>query len=140
MHKFTALLSGALFGVGLYVSGMTNTEKVKGFLDLFGAWDPTLAFVMGGAVSVMAVAWRIAARRSEPILGGTLPGRPGPEFDPPFIVGSVLFGVGWGLAGLCPGPAIASVTWGGVGGLIFLTSMLAGMAAAPPIRGVFRPA
>ncbi|WP_323042381.1 DUF6691 family protein [Gemmobacter sp.] len=126
-----AALAGGLFGLGLLLSGMTDTTKVQGWLDIFGAWDPTLAFVMGGAILPMAVAWRIAARRRVAVLGTALPGAPVQQLDARLITGSLLFGAGWGLAGLCPGPAIASIGFGGIGGLVFLLAMMAGMGIAP---------
>lgn len=131
---FLALLSGAVFGVGLAVSGMTDTLKVQGWLDVFGAWDPTLAFVMGGAILPMAVAWRVSYRMFHPVFGGAFPERPKREVGPNLVIGSVLFGMGWALGGLCPGPAIASLSWGGTGGAVFVMAMLAGMFVAPPIR------
>lgn len=134
MRVFFAFACGSLFGLGLLISGMTDTRKVIGWLDLFGEWDPTLAFVMGGAVGVMAIAWAIAGRRGAPVLGGSFPAPVEPRLGRNLILGSVLFGMGWGLVGLCPGPALASVTWGGVEGLVFLGAMLAGMVAAPPLR------
>ena len=134
MRLITAFLAGGLFGVGLLISGMTDTRKVIGWLDIFGDWDPTLAFVMGGAIIPMAIAWQIAARRSAPALGGSFPTPPEPRLGRNLVVGSVLFGAGWGLAGLCPGPAIASITWGGTGGAVFLVAMILGMVAAPPVK------
>ena len=131
---FFGLLSGGIFGLGLLISGMTDTTKVQGWLDVFGDWDPTLAFVMGGAIVPMAVAWRIAARRETSWLGFALPEPPKREVEPNLIIGSVLFGMGWALAGLCPGPAIASVSWGGLGGAVFLLAMGAGMYLAPAVR------
>ena len=133
MRNLFALLAGALFGAGLFISGMTDTTKVQGWLDVFGAWDPTLAFVMGGAIIPMTIAWQIT-RRTRPLTGGQFPPAPMPELDRRLIIGSVLFGMGWGLAGLCPGPSIASLSFGGMGGLIFLASMLAGMFLAPALR------
>jgi uncharacterized membrane protein YedE/YeeE len=132
MRFLVAALAGALFGAGLFVSGMTDTTKVQGWLDVFGSWDPTLAFVLGGAILPMAVAWRIAAR-GRPLTADSFPAPPEPRLDHRLVVGSILFGIGWGLAGLCPGPAIASLGYGGVGGLLFLVAMLAGMGAAPRI-------
>ncbi|QYK39994.1 MAG: hypothetical protein KF887_11015 [Paracoccaceae bacterium] len=129
-----AALSGGLFGLGLLISGMTDTRRVQGWLDVFGNWDPTLAFVLGGAIVPMFVAWRIAARRSASVLGSALPAPPDPRLGHNLVLGSTLFGLGWGLAGLCPGPAMASITWGGTGGLVFLAAMLAGMVAAPAVR------
>lgn len=133
MRWVFAMLSGALFGAGLHVSGMTNTARVRGFLDFAGAWDPTLAFVMGGAILPMVLAWRLTKGR-RPVAGGSFPAQPSQEITRPLIVGSVLFGVGWGLVGLCPGPALASITYGGWPGLVFLAAMLAGMWAVPPMR------
>lgn len=131
---FFGLLSGGIFGAGLLISGMTDTTRVQGWLDVFGDWDATLAFVMVGAILPMAVAWRIAARRRASILGLDLPEPPRREVTPVLIVGSVLFGMGWALAGLCPGPALASLSFGGLGGLVFLLAMAAGMLATPAIR------
>lgn len=127
---FLSLLSGALFGAGLFISGMTDTTKVQGWLDIFGSWDPTLAFVMGGAIVPMFVAWRLTQGR-KPLVGGTFPAAPRNELDRRLIIGSVLFGMGWGLAGLCPGPAIASLSYNGSGGLMFMGAMILGMGLAP---------
>jgi uncharacterized membrane protein YedE/YeeE len=129
-----AALSGGLFGAGLLISGMVDTSKVQGWLDVFGAWDPTLAFVLGGAILPMAVAWQIARRRRLSVLGTPLPEAPEQKIGHNLVIGSVLFGMGWGLAGLCPGPAMASVSFGGWGGITFLLAMLAGMLAAPALR------
>lgn len=130
-----AALSGAIFGMGLLLSGMTDTTRVQGWLDVFGDWDPTLAFVMGGAILPMALAWRVAARRRASVLGTPIPMRPGgTTVDVPLVIGSTLFGAGWALSGLCPGPAMASIGWGGSGGAVFLLAMLAGMVAAPFAR------
>ena len=127
-----AFAAGGLFGLGLLISGMTNTAKVQGWLDVFGNWDPTLAFVMGGAIVPMAVAWRLTTTRM-PLLGGSFPGSPRSDIDRRLVLGATLFGMGWGLVGLCPGPAIASVTFGGLNGAVFVVAMIAGMVAAPPI-------
>jgi hypothetical protein len=133
-RNFFALLSGGIFGLGLLISGMVDTLKVQGWLDVFGNWDPTLAFVMGGAILPMAVAWQVAARRKRSVLGYAFPEAPKREVGPNLVIGSVLFGMGWALAGLCPGPAIASISFGGTGGLVFLLAMLAGMLIAPAVR------
>lgn len=132
MRNLFAFLAGSLFGVGLLVSGMTDTTKVQGWLDIFGDWDPTLAFVLGGAIIPMAIAWRFTEGR-RPVVGGTFPNKPNPRLGRNLVIGSTLFGMGWGLAGLCPGPAMASLSYGGLGGLVFLIAMIAGMLAAPPI-------
>ncbi|MCY7338474.1 MAG: YeeE/YedE family protein [Sphingomonas bacterium] len=122
------LISGTLFGAGLTVSGMTDPARVRGFLDVFGRWDPTLVFVIGGAVIVMAIAWRIQARMRRPLFGEkfSLPDRS--DLDRGLLIGSALFGVGWGIAGLCPGPAVASLALSPVAVLPFIAAMLAGMA------------
>jgi len=134
LRNLFAFVAGGLFGVGLLVSGMTNTDKVQGWLDIFGDWDPTLAFVLGGAILPMTVAWNIAARRARPVLGGEMPGKPGSQIDRNLVIGSLMFGAGWGMAGLCPGPAIASISWGGLGGVVFLLAMIGGMLVAPALR------
>ena len=127
MHKIIALISGGLFGIGLYISQMTNTRKVQGWLDIFGDWDPTLTFVMGGAIIPMFFAWKIINKRKKTFTGCDIPPRTSRKINQPLIIGSVLFGVGWGLAGLCPGPAIASLSFGESNGVIFLIAMISGM-------------
>lgn len=134
MRNLFAFLSGSLFGAGLLVSGMVDTAKVQGWLDVFGAWDPTLAFVMGGAVVPMFFVWRLAARRSQSFLGNPLPRPAAPLVDRNLVLGSLLFGAGWGIAGLCPGPALASLGFGGWQGALFVAAMIAGMAIMPPLR------
>lgn len=127
MRTVFAALAGGLFGAGLFVSGMTDTAKVQGWLDVFGAWDPTLAFVLGGAILPMLVAWRVAEQRGTSVLGSPIPGRAAPVLDARLLGGSALFGVGWGLVGLCPGPAMASISYGGPEGMVFLAAMIVGM-------------
>ena len=127
MRSVISAASGALFGLGLLVSGMTDTAKVQGWLDLFGDWDPTLAFVLGGAILPMLVAWRVAARRPASAVGEPFPSMPRQTLDARLLGGSVLFGAGWALAGFCPGPAIASLAWSGLGGLTFVLAMALGM-------------
>lgn len=134
MRFMFAFLAGGLFGAGLLVSGMTDTARVQGWLDFFGDWDPTLAFVFVGALAPMALAWRLAGRRRAPALGGTWPAQPRQRLDRGLIVGSTAFGAGWALVGLCPGPAIASISYGGWQGIVFLLAMGAGMLVTPPIR------
>lgn len=131
MRALYAALAGALFGTGLLLSGMTDTTKVQGWLDVFGQWDATLAFVLGGAIVPMAIAWRVAARRRVSVLGTAFPPLNRSGADAKLVVGSTLFGAGWALAGLCPGPALASAGFGGAGGAVFLIAMLAAMVAAP---------
>ncbi|WP_323777600.1 DUF6691 family protein [Leisingera sp.] len=125
-----AMIAGSLFGAGLMLSGMTDTEKVQGWLDIFGHWDPTLGFVMGGALLPMALAWRLAEGR-KPAAGGSFPALPRAGLDRRLILGSILFGAGWGLAGFCPGPAIASLSYNGWQGALFVSAMACGMIAAP---------
>ncbi|WP_108263607.1 YeeE/YedE family protein [Mangrovicoccus ximenensis] len=125
--------SGGLFGLGLMISGMTNPAKVQGWLDFLGDWDPTLAFVLGGAIVPMFFAWRHAEGR-KPLLGGSFPAKPSQVIDRNLILGSCLFGAGWGLAGLCPGPAMASIGYGNPGIWVFVIAMIAGMAVTPWAR------
>jgi uncharacterized membrane protein YedE/YeeE len=129
--------SGFVFAAGLCLAGMTRPQKIVAFLDVFGAWDPSLALVMAGAVTVAAIAFGTAGRRRDPILGGTfvLPARNAPvERD--LVVGAALFGIGWGLSGLCPGPAVVALASGQFGAIVFVTSMLVGMALVEPLRRV----
>lgn len=128
-------LSGTIFGAGLALGGMTDPARVRGFLDLFGAWDPTLAFVMGGAVLVMALAWLVQSRLTRPLFaeGFALPGTQ--DLSGRLIGGSALFGIGWGIAGLCPGPGIAAIVIEPVSAAIFVVAMLAGMAVVRLVEG-----
>ena len=121
------LVSSILFGAGLALGGMTDPARVRGFLDLFGAWDPTLAFVMAGAVMVMVLAWLVQGRISRPAFAEvfSLPSRT--DLTPQLLGGSALFGVGWGIAGLCPGPGFAALAIEPVPAAIFVVAMLAGM-------------
>ena len=130
----TAFVCGLLFGIGLIVSQMSNPAKVIGFLDITGQWDPSLAFVMAGAVAVFALGYRLALRRSAPVLDKSfaLPGKT--NVDKALISGSLLFGLGWGLAGLCPGPAIVSSSFGDPRIWMFIVAMLSGMAIVRMIR------
>ena len=123
-----ALLAGTLFGGGLALGGMTDPERVRDFLDLFGNWDPTLAFVMGGALIVMVIAWQVQKRMAAPAFAAkfTLPDRT--DLTPNLLGGAALFGVGWGVAGLCPGPGIAALVIEPASAAIFVVAMLAGMA------------
>ena len=135
MRNLFAFFAGGLFGAGLFISGMTDTSKVQGWLDVFGDWDPTLAFVMGGAIIPMTFAWIYGRRRETAVLGNPIPLDGKTEVSRTLVLGSLLFGAGWGLAGLCPGPSLASLSFGGLGGLVFVLSMMAGMYAAPAVRG-----
>lgn len=130
MRWILAFAAGCLFGLGLVISGMTDTTKVQGWLDVFGAWDPTLAFVLGGAILPMLIAWPLARSRETALTGRSIPTFGDPVIDRPLVLGSALFGAGWALAGFCPGPAMASLSFGGTSGLIFFAAMVAGMAFA----------
>ena len=127
MHTLTALLSGLLFGFGLIISGMANPAKVLGFLDLAGHWDPSLAFVMAGAIAVGLVAFFLAYRRTLSFLGGNMHLPKSGKIDARLVIGSLLFGIGWGIAGFCPGPALVAVGIGETKALVFAAAMLAGM-------------
>lgn len=120
-------LIGVLFGLGLMISGMTNPAKITAFLDLAGPWDPSLLFVMGGAVLVGLIAFYLAKKRTESFLGGAMHIPTRRDIDRPLIIGSALFGVGWGLAGFCPGPALVSLGTGELKAVVFVIAMLAGM-------------
>ncbi|WP_395057084.1 DUF6691 family protein [Polaromonas sp.] len=126
-HRISEFAVGLIFGIGLIVSGMTDPGKVIGFLDLFGAWDPSLALVMGGAIFVGVFAFALARKRSTTFLGGALHLPGAGDIDRRLIGGSLLFGAGWGLAGFCPGPAIVSAGSGQPKALVFVLAMLAGM-------------
>jgi uncharacterized membrane protein YedE/YeeE len=122
-----SLLAGLVFGLGLIVSGMANPAKVLGFLDLAGAWDPSLAFVMGGAVIVSAAAFLFARRRKLSLLGAPIMLPTARRIDRRLVGGSLLFGVGWGVAGFCPGPALVSLGMGEFKAVVFVGAMLLGM-------------
>ena len=128
MHKLYAVASGLLFGAGLAVSGMMDPLRVRGFLDITGDWDPTLAFVMGGALLVMTLAWLIQRRMSASLAGSAFDLPDTTRVDSRLIGGAALFGIGWSVAGLCPGPAIASLATAFVPAAIFVAAMMAGMA------------
>jgi len=125
----TSLLAGLVFGLGLIVSGMANPAKVLGFLDLAGAWDPSLALVMAGAISVGAIAFAVAGRRTTSLIGAEMKLPAARHIDRRLVVGSTLFGMGWGIAGFCPGPGLVALGMGEVKALVFAAAMLAGMGA-----------
>jgi hypothetical protein len=127
MTLFSAFAAGLVFGLGLIVSGMTDPGKVIGFLDVAGDWDPSLAFVMGGAVLVGFFAFRFAGRRARTFLGGALQLPHNRDIDKRLLAGSLLFGIGWGLAGFCPGPALVSFGSGFDKAALFVAAMLGGM-------------
>jgi uncharacterized membrane protein YedE/YeeE len=129
------LASGTIFGAGLTIGGMTDPARVRGFLDLFGDWDPTLAFVMGGAVLVMALAWVVQRRMLRPAFaeGFSLPDRN--DLTARLVGGSALFGIGWGIAGLCPGPGFAALAIAPGSAAIFVSAMIGGMALVRLVEG-----
>ena len=125
--RISEFVVGLMFGVGLMASGMTDPGKVIGFLDLFGAWDPSLALVMGGAVVVGFFAFALAKKRTTTFLGGALRLPTTNQMDKPLVIGSLLFGAGWGLGGFCPGPALVSMADGQSKATLFVAAMLVGM-------------
>jgi len=126
--RMTEFIVGLLFGSGLLISGMTDPGKVLGFLDLAGAWDPSLAFVMGGAIAVGLFAFGTAKKRTSTFFGGALHLPTSQAIDKRLVIGALLFGGGWGLAGFCPGPGIVAMARGQPKALLFVIAMLAGMA------------
>ena len=127
MQALTAFMAGLVFGIGLLLSGMANPAKVQGFLDLAGRWDPSLALVMGGAIAIGLIGFRLAHLKSRALLGGAMHLPKARELDKPLVLGSLTFGIGWGLAGFCPGPALVSLGTGEVKAVVFVVAMLAGM-------------
>jgi uncharacterized membrane protein YedE/YeeE len=129
MQRISEFFVGLLFGLGLMLSGMTDPAKVIGFLDVFGTWDPSLAFVMGGAIAVGFFAFALAKKRTTSFLGGALHLPNSHHIDRRLIIGSLVFGAGWGLAGFCPGPALVSMAAGQDKALAFVLAMVFGMIA-----------
>lgn len=128
MQALIALVAGLLFGLGLLLSGMANPTKVVGFLDLAGNWDPSLALVMAGAIGAALPAFTMARKRSTAWAGCALALPSATQIDAPLVLGSLTFGVGWGLAGYCPGPALVSLGTGSAPAAVFVLAMIAGMA------------
>ena len=137
-QQLVALATGLLFGLGLGFAQMIDPQRVIGFLDVTGNWDPTLAFVMGGAVAVTVASFRLILRRPAPVLGGKffVPNRG--DIDRPLVLGAALFGVGWGLGGYCPGPAIAALGLGTANPVVFLIAMVLGSLAYPRLQRAFQ--
>ncbi len=129
-----AALAGLLFGVGLAMSGMLDPARVRGFLDVAGAWDPTLAFVLVGAVMASGLGTALARSLRRPLLAETFDWPTRTRIDRPLVLGAVLFGIGWGLSGFCPGPAVAALSTGLPPVLVFVAAMLVGMAAHGVLR------
>lgn len=128
LDTVSAFIVGLIFGIGLIFGGMTDPSKVIGFLDISGAWNPSLAFVMGGAIMVGLVAFRFAHKRTVNFFGGALHLPKNNAIDKRLVIGSLLFGAGWGMAGFCPGPALTSLGTGNPKAVIFVLAMVAGMA------------
>lgn len=128
MRPLLSLASGVLFGAGLAVSGMADPARVRGFLDLFGAWDPTLAFVMAGALLPMAIAWAVQRRLARPLGAPAFDLPTATTLDARLLTGAALFGAGWGIAGLCPGPALAGLALAPGAAATAVAAMFAGMA------------
>lgn len=140
MVTLFALLSGLLFGIGLIVSGMANPAKVLGFLDLAGPWDPSLAFVMAGAIAIGALAFALAGRRATSLLGLPMRLPATTTVDRRLVGGSLLFGVGWGVAGFCPGPALVALGMGEAKAVVFVAAMLVGMGLFEVLESLRRGA
>jgi uncharacterized membrane protein YedE/YeeE len=138
MRIIVSAIAGLLFGLGLIVSGMADPAKVQNFLDPFGAWDPSLAFVMLGAITVTFAGYRLAFRRGRPLLADTLSLPSKTDIDGRLLAGAGLFGIGWGLSGFCPGPAIVSLPLLATGTLVFVPAMLAGMLLARALQSRLR--
>lgn len=127
MRALMALIAGLIFGLGLIVSGMIDPSKVLAFLDLAGTWDPSLVFVMAGAIAVGTIAFALAAKRRQTLLGDVMRLPTATAIDSRLVAGGMLFGIGWGLAGYCPGPALAALLTGGLKPFVFIAALLAGM-------------
>ena len=140
MNVLAALLSGLVFGLGLIVSGMANPSKVLGFLDLAGPWDPSLAFVMAGAIAVGLAAFAVARRRTTSWLGLAMKLPTAQQIDRRLVGGSMLFGIGWGIAGFCPGPGLVALGAGEAKAAVFVAAMLVGMAIFELIEHWRQPA
>lgn len=127
MVNFVALLSGLIFGLGLILAGMANPDKVLSFLDITGAWDPSLAFVMGGAIAAGSLAFAMAKKLKHSYLGFAMSLPTSRVIDKRLVLGSLAFGIGWGIAGICPGPALVLLGTGSAKGIVFVAAMLLGM-------------
>ena len=142
MRYLISALSGLLFGLGLMISDMVNPARVKAFLSVgdiaTGTWDPTLMFVMGGAMSISALAWLLSHRRAASLTGAPLPGPAASRIDARLIGGSAVFGIGWGLVGICPGPSLVGLGLGGASTVIFFVAMVAGMVLFAAVNGALK--
>lgn len=132
-----SLASGIIFGLGMAISGMTNTKRVQDFLDISGAWDPTLAFVMAGGMLVTFIGYKFILKNPAPLFADMFHIPTRRDIDKPLLIGAILFGAGWGLVGYCPGPAIAGMSYGYTATLIFVAFMITGLLLAKPLIKVF---
>lgn len=139
MRLLANLIAGILFGLGLVISGMANPLKVQNFLDIFGAWDPSLAFVMAGAILVTMPGYFILRTKARPLFAAQFEFPTRRDLDKNLIVGSAIFGMGWGIGGFCPGPALTSLSTGATGAFIFIAAMLVGMTAAQVFKSSRAP-
>ena len=135
--NLASLASGTVFGIGMSISGMTNTERVQGFLDLAGAWDPTLAFVMGGGLIATFFGYKFVLKNPAPLFDDNFLIPTKTDIDKPLIIGAILFGAGWGLVGYCPGPAIAGLSYGYMATLLFVPAMIIGLMLSKPLMKIF---
>ena len=136
MQVLIALIAGLIFGLGLVISGMSNPSKVLNFLDIFGSFDASLLFVMAGAVLTSFLGYRLVLRRPHPLFAKSFASPPSGLIDRRLILGAVMFGIGWGVVGFCPGPALASLTFGGLSALVFVGAMLIGLMTAKVVSRV----
>ena len=137
LKLIASLSAGIVFGLGMAVSGMTNTQRVQGFLDLAGAWDPTLAFVMAGGMLVTFIGYKFVLKNPAPVFADAFHLPTKTDIDKPLLIGAILFGAGWGLVGYCPGPAIAGLSYGYTATLIFVPAMILGLLLAKPLSKIF---
>jgi uncharacterized membrane protein YedE/YeeE len=129
----SALASGIVFGLGMAVSGMTNTDRIQGFLDIAGQWDPTLAFVMGGGLLVTFIGYKFVLKNPAPLFADTFAVPTRSDIDKALLIGAIMFGAGWGIVGYCPGPAIAGLSYGYSSTLLFVPVMILGLLLAKPL-------
>lgn len=140
MQALASAFAGLLFGLGLVVSGLVNSAKVLNFLDIAGQWDPSLALVMGAAVVTTAIGYKLVLARSRPLLDAAFHLPKATDVDTPLLTGAAVFGIGWGLVGYCPGPAVAALSLGSHATLVFVAAMVAGMVVARMLPATPKPA
>lgn len=129
----SALASGVVFGLGMAISGMTNTDRVQGFLDIAGQWDPTLAFVMGSGLLVTFIGYKLVLKNPAPLFADAFSIPTRTDIDKALLIGAIIFGVGWGIVGYCPGPALAGLSYGYSATLLFVPVMIVGLLLAKPL-------